>query len=132
MVSAIVSNSSSENVGKFVTVQFNLLDSKGDLVTSQEQVEMFTSADQTLALGNRPVLAEPPLELEVLETSVFERWEQVDDFAESDPEARHYRLDRARGEITFGDGRRGRIPPAGQGNVVARRYRFGGRAMARV
>lgn len=41
-VSAIVTNSSSENVGKFVTVQFNLLDSKGDLVASQEQVGMFT------------------------------------------------------------------------------------------
>jgi predicted flap endonuclease-1-like 5' DNA nuclease len=88
--------------------------------------------NQTLALGNRPVLAEPPLELEVLETSAFERWEQVDDFAESDPEARHYRLDRARGEITFGDGRRGRIPPAGQGNVVARRYRFGGGSVGNV
>jgi hypothetical protein len=52
-VSAIVTNSSSENVGRFVTVQFNLLDSDGELVTSAEQIESFTSADQTLALGTQ-------------------------------------------------------------------------------
>lgn len=49
--SAIVTNTSADNVGMFVTVQFNLLDSKGDLVASEDQVEQFTSADQTLALG---------------------------------------------------------------------------------
>ena len=37
----------------FVTVQFNLLDSKGDLVASDSQVEQFTSANQTLALGSQ-------------------------------------------------------------------------------
>ena len=51
--SAIVTNSSPDNVGMFVTVQFNLLDSKGDLVASDSQVEQFTSANQTLALGSQ-------------------------------------------------------------------------------
>ncbi|GAA3558008.1 hypothetical protein GCM10022197_11660 [Microlunatus spumicola] len=51
--SAIVTNSSADNVGMFVTVQFNLLDSKGELVASESQVEQFTSADQTLALGTQ-------------------------------------------------------------------------------
>lgn len=59
-VSAIVTNSSSENVGKFVTVQFNLMDSKGELVASQEQVEQFTSADQTLALGTQVEMVDKP------------------------------------------------------------------------
>lgn len=51
--SAIVTNSSPDNVGMFVTVQFNLLDSEGDLVGSDSQVEQFTSANQTLALGSQ-------------------------------------------------------------------------------
>jgi hypothetical protein len=51
--SAIVTNTSPDNVGMFVTVQFNLLDSKGDLVASDDQVEQFTSANQTLALGTQ-------------------------------------------------------------------------------
>ena len=50
-VTAVVSNTSADNVGRFVTVQFNMLDAKGDIVTSQDQVEQFTSASQTLALG---------------------------------------------------------------------------------
>lgn len=59
-VSAIVTNTSSDNVGAFATVQFNLLDAKGDLVASQEQVEMFTSADQTLAIGTQVDVAGKP------------------------------------------------------------------------
>ena len=78
-MSAIVTNSSSENVGTFVTVQFNLLDSKGDLVGSQEQVEMFTSADQTLALGTQVEVAGKPKVAKVEATLGLGNRDSMDD-----------------------------------------------------
>jgi len=53
------------------------------------------------------------------------RWTEVSDFLESDGSARHYRLDRTGGTITFGDGQEGAIPPTGEGNVEAV-YQTGG------
>ena len=55
-------------------------------------------------------------------------WQAVDDFLESGPDDRHYVVDRGRGLIGFGDGRRGRIPPAGSNNIRLRRYESGGGA----
>jgi uncharacterized phage protein gp47/JayE len=66
----------------------------------------------------------------VLETWV--RWRPVDEFFEATAESRVYRLDRASGDIQFGDGRRGRIPPAGGDNIVAFAYQFGGGAAGNV
>ncbi|MEF8854062.1 MAG: putative baseplate assembly protein, partial [Haloarculaceae archaeon] len=53
------------------------------------------------------------------------RWEVVPDFLESGPEDRHIRVDRTRGTVEFGDGQRGRIPPAGENNVRVT-YKTGG------
>ncbi|MDQ3806466.1 MAG: hypothetical protein M3416_21870, partial [Acidobacteriota bacterium] len=48
-------------------------------------------------------------------------WEPRDDFAGSGPSDPHYVLRRdpaaARAEVVFGDGERGRVPPAGAGNL---------------
>jgi alpha-N-arabinofuranosidase len=41
-------------------------------------------------------------------------WTQVDNFSGSAPDSRHYTFDAQSGKITFGDGVRGAIPPAGQ------------------
>ena len=73
-----------------------------------------------------PVLAEPALELEVDEGSGFQVWEQVPDFYDQKPDAAVYVFNRNSGEIIFGDGLRGRIPVAGQFNIIARQYRYGG------
>jgi hypothetical protein len=54
------------------------------------------------------------------------RWRPVADFYSSGPRDRHYTFDAATGRITFGDGTRGMIPPTGQQNVRAARYRSGG------
>ncbi len=56
------------------------------------------------------------------------RWIEVDSFYASDAKSRHYIVDRQRGTVRFGDGRKGMIPPAGSKNVVAREYRIGGGA----
>ncbi len=53
------------------------------------------------------------------------RWRRVDSFYGSTPRGRHYTIDYQAGRITFGDGRRGMIPPEGQNNLVAE-YRVGG------
>jgi hypothetical protein len=53
------------------------------------------------------------------------RWTAVEDFLGSGPDDRHYTVDRLTGEIQFGDGRRGRIPPRGRDTVRAS-YETGG------
>jgi predicted phage baseplate assembly protein len=56
------------------------------------------------------------------------RWHEEADFLQSGPFDRHYVLDHIKGELRFGDSRRGFIPPAGSGNVRASSYRIGGGA----
>lgn len=53
------------------------------------------------------------------------RWESVAAFFESGADDRHYTLDPVAGEITFGDGTAGRIPPHGRDNMRVT-YRTGG------
>jgi Baseplate J-like protein len=55
-------------------------------------------------------------------------WRPVYDFLDSRSGDRHYVIDRQSGEIRFGDGRQGRIPPQGSNNIRLRRYQTGGGA----
>ena len=57
---------------------------------------------------------------------VWVRWHEVPDFYGSGPRDRHYVLDHLTGEVRFGDGLSGMIPPAGTGNVRLARYQTGG------
>jgi predicted phage baseplate assembly protein len=66
----------------------------------------------------------------VLQTWI--RWTEVPEFFDSVETSRHYRLDRHTGEIEFGDGTHGRIPPAGGDNIVAFVYQAGGGAAGNV
>lgn len=58
--------------------------------------------------------------------AIWVRWHQVPDFFASGPLDRHYMLDYLTGEIRFGDGVNGRIPPIGTGNIRLARYQTGG------
>jgi predicted phage baseplate assembly protein len=49
----------------------------------------------------------------------------VEDFFDSKAESRHYVVDRATGEVKFGDGVNGMVPPIGRDNIKAS-YLFGG------
>lgn len=80
------------------------------------------------------LLAERPEAVEVVGGSgddesdpdvVWVQWTAVEDFLGSGPDDRHYTVDRLSGEIAFGDGRRGRIPPRGRDSVRAS-YETGG------
>jgi uncharacterized phage protein gp47/JayE len=53
-------------------------------------------------------------------------WHEVPDFYGSGPRDRHYVLDRLAGEVRFGDGQQGMIPPAGRNNIRLAPYRTGG------
>ncbi|HEV8239273.1 MAG TPA: putative baseplate assembly protein [Thermoanaerobaculia bacterium] len=59
------------------------------------------------------------------------RWEVREDFFRSGPQDRHYVLERSRGQLSFGGGEQGRVPPPGAA-VVARRYRTGGGSQGNV
>ncbi|HJQ36747.1 MAG TPA: baseplate J/gp47 family protein [Thermoanaerobaculia bacterium] len=50
-------------------------------------------------------------------------WDQVLDPLDDDPDARVYALDESTGEIRFGDGQHGMIPPIGRDSIVAFAYR---------
>jgi hypothetical protein len=54
------------------------------------------------------------------------RWTQVDSFYDQQSVSRTYTLDLNTGEITFGDGIRGMIPPKGEKNVRCAKYMIGG------
>jgi predicted phage baseplate assembly protein len=76
----------------------------------------------------------PVLEGEVIEVNEqvggsadhWIRWEAVTDFYASTARDRHYVLDRLLGEVRFGDGQHGMVPPQGGNNVRASVYRTGG------
>ena len=67
---------------------------------------------------------------EVIETWVL--WAEVSDFFDSNPKSRHYTMDRAHGEIGFGDGIKGMIPPADDNNIKAFSYQTGGGAQGNI
>jgi hypothetical protein len=88
-----------------------------------DQPEALTNPDGTRATVTS-------LRLEVKEATDFNVWQEVEDFYASKPDDPHYVLDHTTGQITFGDGRHGRIPVANPAeptaNIVARLYRYGG------
>lgn len=52
-VSSLVQNLSEDNVGRFVTIQFNVLDNAGEILTSTDQVEIFSRKGQKMAIGTQ-------------------------------------------------------------------------------
>ncbi len=92
---------------------------------------------QRFLLAHRPVLpADGPVLVEVNEGDGWEPWTEVEDFAASGPEDRHFVLDPTAGEISLGPGVRdaggelvqyGRVPLAGS-PLRIRQYRTGGGA----
>jgi len=85
--------------------------------------------DQVFRLTNVPVLS-GSLTLQIDQGSGPETWAEVSDFFGSGPNDSVYVLNRATGEIRFGDGFNGAIPIANVdnpgANVVALEYRYGG------
>jgi len=58
-------------------------------------------------------------------TGIWVQWQRVDDFFDSKSNSRHYIINRVSGEIQFGDGTQGKIPPIRSDNIRAT-YQSGG------
>jgi uncharacterized phage protein gp47/JayE len=58
------------------------------------------------------------------EAEIWIRWHEVSSFHGSGPHSRHYTLDHGTGEVVFGDGSSGLLPPLGTNSIVAN-YRVG-------
>ncbi len=86
---------------------------------------------QTFQLAHGNILA-GTLEVGILESTdpdaLLTTWSVVDSLDGAGPNDRVFALDPEAGTLTFGDGRRGRVPPlvVTAGGVVALRYRWGG------
>lgn len=59
-------------------------------------------------------------------------WRRVQSFVDENGDSRVYRLDPASGEVRFGNGRRGKIPPAGRDSIRAFSYQKGGGSVGNV
>jgi hypothetical protein len=84
------------------------------------------ATDDAADLGENAVRAVDPNNTESQECWV--RWRRVESFFESGPKSRHYMIDYVTGTVSFGDGRKGMVPPEGKNNVVCSRYYIGGGA----
>ena len=85
---------------------------------SEEEKEMIIKEDGKDSIRESKYEAGNPRE-------VWVRWQSVEDFFDSKPESRHYVVERATGEVTFGNGVHGMVPPVGRGNIKAT-YQVGG------
>jgi|GEM_PF-2220771 len=126
-----------------------------NVVTIKEEIlgSSIAKPDQIFKYSRFPVIGKP--ELEVFEISITEedkkniisdegkdaikevkdisgnisgywvRWHEVAHFFSSKPSSRHYVIEHNSGEVTFGNGERGMIPPGGKDNIKSR-YQFGG------
>lgn len=86
---------------------------------------------QSFPFAARPVLEGQRVEVREAAAPSGEAWvlwDEVPDFYSSGPKDRHYTIDRAKGVLSFGDGRRGLPPPKGLRNIRAA-YATGGGAL---
>lgn len=86
---------------------------------SAQERERLETEEGTDAISFTPDATGRPQEIWVC-------WHEVPDFYGSGPRDRHYVLDHLTGEIQFGDGLNGLIPPIGTGNLRLARYQTGG------
>lgn len=91
------------------------------------------SERQAFNTARHPILAgpnKPRLEVRDPASAPAEEhwisWEEKPDFFTSGPQDRHYVINHVKGEIIFGDGHHGMIPPLGKRNIRMAYYQTGG------
>ncbi|MDR7254310.1 hypothetical protein J2X46_003303 [Nocardioides sp. BE266] len=82
----------------------------------------------SIRITGRPAEAPPVVATVPGVDGAWVLWRRVDSFIGTDGDARAYRLDPGTGRVSFGDGRQGKVPPAGSDAVRAFRYQQGGGA----
>ena len=98
-----------------------------NLATVREEVVGDSDGEprQSFRLRHTPAAADSLTLVVSAENDTLEPWTRVSDFLASGADDPHYTLNHNSGEIVFGNGARGRIPPAAA-QIVAREYRYGG------
>jgi hypothetical protein len=126
-----------------------------NVVTIKEEIlgSSIAKPDQVFKYSQFPVIGKP--EIEVFEISITDedkntiisdegkdaikeikdnsgnisgswvRWHEAAHFFSSKPNSRHYVIEHNSGEVRFGNGERGMIPPAGKDNIKSK-YQYGG------
>ncbi|HYN44634.1 MAG TPA: putative baseplate assembly protein [Candidatus Limnocylindrales bacterium] len=89
-----------------------------EILSEEERQEIITS------LGKDAIKETKNEKGKVIETWVL--WTEIPDFFDSKPKDRHYTLDRAKGELQFGNDVNGMIPPVKDNNIKAFSYQSGG------
>ncbi len=79
---------------------------------------------QSFSFSRKSVL--PGQVIEVKEGDIPVEWLEKSSFSMSGKLSRDYMIDRKEGQIFFGDGINGMVPPKGKNNIIARSYRSGG------
>ena len=93
----------------------------------KEKEEIWVNETGTLLEEEKKTIREEKGEDYVSERKdeTWVRWQAIEDFFDSTSKSRHYVVDRATGEVKFGDGERGMVPPIGRDNIKAN-YQVGG------
>ena len=100
------------------------------------------NSDQVFTAFRKPLLPGQQVEVQELQVAgsstggirseTWVPWTEVSDFYASKPSDRHYVVNRQTGELRFGDGVRGKIPPPGVRNLRLAAYRTGGGVIGNV
>ena len=93
------------------------------------------TSGQTFRLARGGVLDAPRLEVQGGDAAPdggWVAWQEQADLHASGPTDRHYVLNHRTGEVVFGDGMFGLVPPAAVNNIRAARYQIGGGARGNV
>ena len=98
---------------------------KSPVISPEIWVREKISKDEKEALSKEEIQIQEIKEEsgKVMETWI--RWKAVEDFFDSGPRSRHCVVDRALGEVLFGDGINGMIPTVGRDNIKTN-YKSGG------
>jgi Baseplate J-like protein len=97
----------------------------GQQVVVRERERPSADEERALAEAEGPGAVTVTVDAAGQPDEVWVRWHAVTDFHGSGPGDRHYTVDALSGEIRFGDGVAGMVPPPGQNNVRVT-YRTGG------
>jgi predicted phage baseplate assembly protein len=81
--------------------------------------------DQVFKALRTPIIGEVQLQVREVDDD-WVTWNEVDTLSASLSDSRHFTVDRSTGELRFGDGRFGRIPPPGANNIRLHQYTTGG------
>jgi hypothetical protein len=81
---------------------------------------------RSAAAGTQPAVTQTQAQAQTPARQAWVRWRRVPNFFGSGPRSRHFTLNPTSGELRFGNGQEGMLPPVARDNLVLRDYRSGG------